>query len=214
MKNIVRSIATGLFAILMVSSLPLKAQTLKDFFNSSEVPLVFLGVDFTHAKVLNDITANAMDIRDRQYAGINQVIVNEPKKYDFQKAFNKTNVTNDITQAVEKSAKVNAEKIVESGADEIHLKPADVTAIIKSYNFSGKKGIGVMFIMETMNKASAQASMYVALVELPSGKVLLTERFTEKAAGFGFRNYWAKTIWAALEDIRKGKYKEWKSANG
>jgi len=44
--------------------------------------------------------------------------------------------------------------------------------------------------------------------------VLLTERFTEKASGFGFRNYWAKTIWNALEDIRKGKYKEWKSANG
>jgi hypothetical protein len=214
MRSIFKSITTGLTALLLILSFSLKAQTLKEFFNSSEVPLVFLGVDFTHAKVLNDVTANAMDIRDRQYAGINQVIVNEPKKYDFQKAFNKTNVINDVTQAVEKIAKVDAEKIVESGADEIHLKPADVSAIVKSYNFSGKKGIGVMFIMETMNKTSAQASMYVALIELPSGKVLLTERFTEKAAGFGFRNYWAKTIWAALDDIKKSKYKEWKSSNG
>jgi hypothetical protein len=214
MRSIFKGITPGLTAILLILSFSLKAQTLKEFFNSSEVPLVFLGVDFTHAKVLNDITANAMDIRDRQYAAINQVIVNEPKKYDFQKAFNKTNVTNDITQVVAKNSKIDAEKIVESSADEVHLKPADVSAIVRSYNFSGKKGIGVMFIMETMNKASAQASMYVALIELPSGKVLLTERFTEKAAGFGFRNYWAKTIWAALEDIRKGKYKEWKSANG
>jgi hypothetical protein len=214
MRSIFKGITPGLTAILLILSFSLKAQTLKEFFNSSEVPLVFLGVDFTHAKVLNDITANAMDIRDRQYAAINQVIVNEPKKYDFQKAFNKTNVTNDITQVVAKNSKIDAEKIVESSADEVHLKPADVSAIVRAYNFSGKKGIGVMFIMETMNKASAQASMYVALIELPSGKVLLTERFTEKAAGFGFRNYWAKTIWAALEDIRKGKYKEWKSANG
>ena len=214
MRSIFKGITTGLTAILLILSFSLKAQTLKEFFNSSEAPLVFLGIDFTHAKVLNDITANAMDIRDRQYAAINQVVVNEPKKYDFQKAFNKTNVTSDITQAVAKNSKIDAEKIVESSADEVHLKPADVSAIVKSYNFSGKKGIGIMFIMETMNKASAQASMYVALIELPSGKVLLTERFTEKAAGFGFRNYWAKTIWAALEDIRKGKYKEWKSANG
>lgn len=214
MRSIFKGITPGLTAILLILSFSLKAQTLKEFFNSSEVPLVFLGVDFTHAKVLNDITANAMDIRDRQYAAINQVILNEPKKYDFQKAFNKTNVTNDITQVVAKNSKIDAEKIVESSADEVHLKPADVSAIVRSYNFSGKKGIGVMFIMETMNKASAQASMYIALIELSSGKVLLTERFTEKAAGFGFRNYWAKTIWAALEDIRKGKYKEWKSANG
>lgn len=213
MKSIFKRFVPGLFMILLVSPFALRAQTLKEFFNSSEVPLVYLGVDFTHARVLNDVTANAMDIRDRQYAGINQVILNEPKKYDFQKAFNKTNVTNDINQAVEKSKKVDAEKIVQSGADELHLKPADISAIVKTYNFSGKKGIGVMFIMETMNKTSAQASLYVALIELPSGKVLLTERFTEKAGGIGFRNYWTKTIWGALDDIKKEKYKEWKAAN-
>lgn len=198
---------------MLVSSSVTKAQTLKDFFNSSEVPMVYLGIDFTHNKVLNDITANAMDIRDRQYAGINQLVINEPKKYDLQKAFTKTNVTNDISQAVEKSKKVDAEKIVQTSADEVHLKPADISAIVKTYNFSGKKGIGVMFIMETMNKASAQGSLYVVLIELPSGKVLLTERFTEKAGGIGFRNYWTKTILGALNDIGKEKYKEWKAAN-
>lgn len=214
MKSIFKSFVPGLFMILLVSPFALRAQTLKEFFNSSEVPLVYLGIDFTHAKVLNDITANAMDIRDRQYAAINQVVVNEPKKYDFQKAFSKTNVTNDINLTAEKNSKIDAGKIVESSSNEVHLMPSDVDAIVKSYNFSGKKGVGVMFIMETMNKTSAQATLYVALIDLPSGKVLLTERFTEKAAGFGFRNYWAKTIWGALEDIRKEKYKEWKSANG
>lgn len=206
-----------LFAIvfLLAGTQPLSAQTLKDFFNSSEVPLTYLGVDFTQAKVFNDIAANAMDIRDRQFAAINQVIVNEPKKYDFQKALSKSNVTNDISFVNAKNAKIDAEKIIESSsADEVRFTKATIESIVKGYKFAGKKGIGLMFIMESMNKASAQASMYVTFIDLASGKVLLTERMTAKAAGFGFRNYWAKTVYEVLDDIKKSKYKEWKANAG
>lgn len=198
---------------LSLFSLVLSAQSLKDFFSSSEVPLTYLGVDFTRAKVLNEISVNAMDIRDRQYAGINQVIIAEPKKYDFSKAFTKNAVGNDISQANQKNAKIDAEKIMENSADELHLKKTDVEAIVKGYDFSGKKGIGLLFIMETMNKTTATASMYVNLIDMGSGKLLLSERMSAKAAGFGFRNYWAKTIHGVLEEIKKSKYKEWKRAN-
>jgi hypothetical protein len=200
---------------LLAGTQPLSAQTLKDFFNSSEVPLTYLGVDFTRAKVFNDIAANAMDIRDRQFAAINQVIVNEPKKYDFQKALSKSNVTNDISFVNAKNAKIDAEKIIESNsADEVRFTKAAIESLVKGYKFAGKKGIGLMFIMENMNKASAQASMYVTFIDLASGKVLLTERMTAKAAGFGFRNYWAKTVYEVLNDIKKSKYKEWKANAG
>lgn len=200
---------------LLAGTQPLSAQTLKDFFNSSEVPLTYLGVDFTQAKVFNDIAANAMDIRDRQFAAINQVIVNEPKKYDFQKALSKSNVTNDISFVNAKNAKIDAEKIIESNsADEVRFTKATIESIVKGYKFAGKKGIGLMFIMESMNKASAQASMYVTFIDIASGKVLLTERMTAKAAGFGFRNYWAKTVYEVLDDIKKSKYKEWKANAG
>ena len=206
-----------LFAILLLlaGTQPAGAQTLKEFFNSSEVPLTYLGVDFTQAKVLNDIAANAMDIRDRQFAAINQVIVNEPKKYDFQQTFSKTTVTNDISFVNAKNAKVDAEKIIGSGdVKEDRFTKATIESIVKGYSFSGKKGIGLMFIMETMNKASATASMYVTFIDLASGKVLLTDRVTAKAAGFGFRNYWAKTVDVVLNDITKSKYKEWKAQAG
>ena len=200
---------------LLAGTQPLSAQTLKDFFNSSEVPLTYLGVDFTQAKVFNDIAANAMDIRDRQFAAINQVIVNEPKKYDFQKALSKSSVTNDISFVNAKNAKIDAEKIIESNsADEVRFTKATIESVVKGYKFTGKKGIGLMFIMESMNKASAQASMYVTFIDLASGKVLLTERMTAKAAGFGFRNYWAKTVYEVLDDIKKSKYKEWKASAG
>ncbi len=212
-----KHVSKWLFAamLLFMGTQPVSAQTLKEFFNSSEVPLTYLGVDFTHAKVFNDIAANAMDIRDRQFASINQVIVNEPKKYDFQKALSVSSVTNDISFVNAKNAKIDAEKIIETGeVKEERLNKSSIESIVKSYQFTGKKGIGLMFIMESMNKASATASMYVTFVDLASGKVLLTERMTAKAAGFGFRNYWAKTIYEVLNDIKKSKYKQWKATAG
>ncbi|PVD49772.1 hypothetical protein DC498_23275 [Terrimonas sp.] len=213
MKRILKSSLLLLFIVLVAGVQQVSAQSLKEFFNSSEVPLTYLGVDFTRAKILNEVAVNNMDIRDRQFPAINQVIINEPKKYDFQKAFSKTTVNNDIALVNAKNAKIDAEKLVESGSDAVHLKKADIDVIVKSYDFGGKKGIGLMFIMESMNKASAEASMYVTLIDLSSRKVLLTERMTAKAAGFGFRNYWAKTIYEVLADIKKSKYKEWKAAN-
>ncbi|MFT3751294.1 MAG: hypothetical protein QM768_23485 [Agriterribacter sp.] len=213
MKRILKSSLLLLFIVLVAGVQQVSAQSLKEFFNSSEVPLTYLGVDFTRAKILNELAANNMDIRDRQLPAINQVIVNEPKKYDFQKAFSKTTVNNDIALVNAKNAKIDAEKMVESSSDAVHLKKADIEAIVKGYDFGGKKGIGLMFIMESMNKASAEASMYVTLIDMSGRKVLLTERMTAKAAGFGFRNYWAKTIYEVLDDIKKSKYKEWKAAN-
>ncbi len=201
-------------AITISAVQQLSAQTLKEFFNSSDVPMTYLGVDFTKAKVLNDVTLSATDIRDKNYPAINQVIVNEPKKFDFPKTFSKTNVTNEISFVNEKNAKTDVEKIIESGADEVHLKESDIASIVKGYNFGDKKGIGVMFIMETMNKASAQAAMYVTFIDMASSKVLLTERMTAKAAGFGFRNYWAKTVYEVMNDIKKSKYKDWKAKAG
>lgn len=206
-----------LFAIMLLvfGTQSASAQTLKEFFNSSEVPLTYLGIDFTQAKVVNDIAANAMDIRDRQFAAINQVVVNEPKKYDFSKAFSKTTVTSDLSFVNAKNAKIDAGKIVESGeVKDDRLTKSGAESIAKGYHFGGKKGIGLMFIMENMNKTSATATMYVVLIDMASSKVLLAERMTAKAAGFGFRNYWAKTVDAVLLEIEKSKYKNWKSTAG
>lgn len=213
MKRTIKPLFMVLAIALFAGIQQISAQSLKEFFNSSEVPLTYLGVDFTHAKILNEIAANNMDIRDRQFPAINQVIVNEPKKYDFQKVFSKSTVTNDISQVNAKNAKIDAEKIIESSPDALHLKKTDIDGIIKGYDFGGKKGIGLMFIMESMNKASAEAAMYVTLIDLSGRKVLLTERMTAKAAGFGFRNYWAKTVYEVLNEIKKSKYKEWQAAN-
>jgi hypothetical protein len=193
------------------------AQTLKDFFNNSETPLTYLGIDFTKAKLINEAGGNPMDIRNRLYNSINDVVVNEPKKYDIAGAFHKSSVTSDLTAVKVKNEKINAEEIMSSNtADFNRLKETDIAGMVKALAISGKKGIGLLFVMEGMKKEDkkAAASVWAVLIDLQTKKVLLSERFENKAAGFGFRNFWSSTIKATIDDIEKDKYKEWKAKYG
>src|ERR1017187_7190952 len=87
------------------------AQTLKDVFNNSETPILYLGIDFAKAKLIDDAMANANDIRDRQYAGINDLVITEIKKYDLKGAFHKSNIDHDLGAVTKRNEKINTEEI-------------------------------------------------------------------------------------------------------
>lgn len=193
------------------------SQTLNEFFNNSELHLTYLGIDFTKAKLINAPDANSFDIRNRLYGSINDLIVNEPKKYDIASAFHKSNVGNNLTAVKAANDKINAEEIVSSSSEDFYrLKESDIAAVVKALNIEKKPGIGLLFVMEGMKKMDkkGEASVWVVLVDMQSKKALMSERFESKASGIGFRNYWASTIKETLEDIEKKKYKEWKGKYG
>ncbi|MBS1933241.1 MAG: hypothetical protein JST96_04525, partial [Bacteroidetes bacterium] len=191
------------------------AQTLKDVFNNSETPILYLGVDFTKNKIIDEATANAMDIRDRQYASINDVVINEAKKYDFKEAFHKSFVDHDLSFVTAMNSKINAEQILSTNTADFHrLKESDIEAVVRSYSFSGKKGIGLLLIAEGVSKSEKSMALWVTLIDMSSKKMLMTERIEGKLAGFGFRNYIASGVKSVLDIIEKHKYKEWKSKYG
>ena len=191
---------------------PVFSQTAKEIFNSG-TPITYLGVDFTQARLINDAGASATDLKEKHFPGINQVVINEPKKYDLEKAF-KTTITSDISVTEKVNATIEADKIKSSSSsDENRLDAAAIQNVVNQYDVSGKKGVGLVFIMEGLNKPGAKGSMYVTFIDMPSKKVLFTERMTGKAGGFGYKNFWAKSVYEVLEDIQKSKYKEWKNKN-
>ena len=102
-----------LILLLIAATLaqPVFAQSLKEFFGSSETKALYLGIDFTQAKLIDDATANEMDIRDRQYNGINDLVVAESKKFDINGAFHKTNIDHDLGFVAKRNTKADAEKI-------------------------------------------------------------------------------------------------------
>lgn len=182
------------------------AQKLKNFLENTDTPFIWLGVDFTQARLLGDAAAGDIN---RHFAGINDVIRNEPKKYDVKGAFHRSSVEFDLSETNERNADINIDKMKsENTADYNRLKPEDITKLVKSYKFGDKKGIGVLFVMEAMSKTEKEAAMYVTVVDMGTRNVLMTERMTGKAQGFGFRNYWAYTVHKVLEHIDYKKLKE------
>ena len=191
--------ATLVFSLFLTNA---QAQKLKNFLENTDSSFTWLGVDFTQARLLGDAGANASDIVDRHFAGINEVVVNEPKKYDVSGAFHRSKVNYDIGAMIKRNAAANKEALKsDNSADYSRLKPEDIAKLVKGYDFSGKKGIGVLVVMEAMSKSEKEAAMYVTVVDMDSRRMLLTERMTGKAKGFGFRNYWAFSIHEVLDDF-------------
>lgn len=193
------------------------SQTLKDVFTNSETPVLYLGIDFTKAKLINYPDPKVMDIRDRIYTAINDLTINEPKKFDIAGAFRKSVINNDLSAVKARNEKMNAEDIVSTNtADFNRLQESDISAVVKALNLSGKSGIGLLFVMEAMRKADKKgdAAIWVTLIDLKSKKVLMTERIEGDATGFGFRNYWASTIKEVIDEIDKKRYKAWKNTYG
>ncbi|HTE24294.1 hypothetical protein [Flavitalea sp.] len=209
MKKIVRLF---LLSLISIQSITAFSQTAKEVFNNSETKLLYLGIDFTKARLIGDAAANEVDIRDRQFAAINDVVVNEPKRYEINAAFNRSEIENDLSLVAKRNEKIKAEEIKStSAADFNRLKESDINSIVKGYDFGNKAGVGILLVMEGMSKGEKAASIWVTLVDMKSKKVLMTERVESKtSAGFSFRNYWASSIRNLLESIDKKKYNEWK----
>jgi hypothetical protein len=92
------------------------------------------------------------------------------------------------------------------------LKPDDIKSHVKAYDLGGKKGIGLVFIMDGMSKTKKASTMYVTLIDLAKKKVILTEELSGSTGGFGLRNYWLSPVYKVLNDIDKHKYDDWADA--
>ena len=205
-------------ALFFYSSIQsLSAQTLKDVFTSSETQILYLGIDYTEVRVINNTSGTGVQVRDF-FPLINNVVITEPKKYDLEGAFNKSSINNSLGIVTKRNEKINGENILSTeSSDYNRLKEEDISNLVKGIDFEKKKGLGLLFVVEAMKKVDKGgiSSVWVTIVDMGAGKMLMTERMEGiTGGGFGFRNYWASTIFNIIETINKKKYKEWKRKYG
>jgi hypothetical protein len=200
--------------ILLFSPCFMQAQSLssKVFFNTDTISAVYLGIDFTLAKLINDDASNATVIQSQQFNGINDLIVKENKKYDIQEAYHRTHWTVDLKEVEDRNSKANPDQLKSSNdADLTRLTPGDIEKLVQNFNFGSHKGYGILLIMEGMDKTKKQATIWFTLINMDEKMVLTTGRVEGKLGnGFGFRNYWASAIKNAISQAKKD-YNQWKT---
>lgn len=189
--------------------LPSSAQTAKNIFDAV-TPVTYLGIDFTLAKVIGE-SASATDLRDREFPAINNIVITQPAKYNIAEALRRSDVTSDLEQVNAHNRNIDVQQIKSNiPSDFMRLTKSDINKLVSGYDFSGKTGIGVLLVVEGMSKSEKAANIFVTFINLINKRILLTERVTGKGGGFGFRNYWARSIEEVWKKINNSKYDEWK----
>ena len=204
-------IVLAVAAFITVSGFAQKA----DLGNSS-TPITFLGLDFSQLKFIGDaaqwkdagsVTSETM--KSKYFPAWNEIFIKEKPKYDVAGAVDRSSVEYalDVTESANDKIS-NGDFFSKSSSDYKHISADNISSLVGKYDFKGKKGVGLMFFVESMDKDGKQASIWVTFVNMDSKKVIFTKRYDETAGGFGFSHYWAKTFFNALGDI-KDDHKSW-----
>lgn len=200
-----------IFFLLSMLCVNVAAQTKSDVFDK-EIPISWLGLDFTATKFLGDRErfGSESDVRHLLDAW-NELILNESDKYDIARTVRRASVVNAVQITSENNAQLDVLSMFSSEErDYLHLKPADIDELISNYNFQGLTGIGLMLNVESFNKINQEGSIWITFINMGSREVLFTERMAAPPGGAGMRNYWAGCIREILIKIQKKEFEMWR----
>lgn len=198
-----------LFALLLSVTATINAQ---DVFDTRQ-PVTWLGLDFSAMKLIkSDEMVTNDELQHKYFPGWNDLVLNEPKKFDIAKAVDRASVTNDISAVTDVNKAAKGDFITTDPNAFEHLKKEQIAQMVKKYNLKGKSGIGMVLVVEALDKKREDASMWVTFINMSTKDVILAKPLTGKSGGFGFRNYWAGSINKVLKAL-PGEMKKWKKGN-
>ena len=190
-------------------------QSKSDLFKKSSVPIVWLGVDFSHVKLIGDFSQffnagekSTNEIRDRYFTEWNQLILSEPAKYNLEGMLRKDAIQMDIEMIEQLNLTTPLENLEASNTPKYNLD--SIKRFVSAYNIASAEKIGIAFIAESLNKNKKEAYFHFIAINLNNKEILVHERLRGEPAGFGLRNYWAGSIYRIMKDIEKIYYKKWK----
>jgi hypothetical protein len=201
-----------LFVFVLCETTTHAQNTISEIFTTTDI--VFYGIDFSHVKLIGSAGfTDVPKIKDIYFESINNLMVNEKEKFCIGKFIRKKSVEYDLTVVKAQNQLSDVNNLVSDNPDDrLTLNENIVQQIVSGYKVGDRTGIGIVFIMESLDKAGEKANMFVTFFDIATNKVLITERITGKPGGIGFRNYWANSILNAMEKTGK-RYGAWKKEN-
>jgi hypothetical protein len=163
----------------------------------------FYGVDFSVASFYG--LEESDEAIKNGLCDINSLLNREQNKYNVKKYFKKTvdNYCLESTDANNEAMDVGA--MISYSEDRLIISQEQIEAIVKNLSCGENNGVGLVFIAESLEKANKQASYQVVFFNEDTKGIIYSKGVAAKAGGFGFRNYWASTIYKIMKDW---KYKK------
>lgn len=167
-----------------------------------ETPVVYYGIDFTLSKFIGSSGFNdPAHIVDKYLDGINQKIVREQDKYDMGIFFKRRDYDVDLEMLSGRNRSINPYDIVINSSHSI--SEAQIRELVSSYNPKAQEGIGLVIVMESLNKLREQATMHFTFFDIKTKEVIHVREVSAEPSGFGITNYWMKPVYNALKDLKR-----------
>jgi hypothetical protein len=179
------------------SNIPTK--TFQDVKSSPEI--VWLGIDFTRAKFIGPSGFNDVhSIINTQLHSMNDLFVREPQKYNFSKFLGKT-ARYKIDVVYQRNLKISPEGLILLSDPGNRFDQNTIQQVVDECQFPKDNLIGLMYIVETLDKNQQASFVWVTFIDLANGKVILTGKYAGRAGGFGFRNFWAGSFFDIMKQF-------------
>ena len=160
----------------------------------------WLGLDFTKVKMIGGIgfsdpenIANQLIVHEW-----NDLVFLEYHKYNIQEFLGGKKVIKHPAYMVDYHKSVTADNLVIRA--DYHLTEQDIKEAVDKYNDLEKGEIYLSLIIESFNKPEEKASIWITFFN-SNNEMIYTKEMAAKPVGFGFRNYWAGSIYNCLKDF-------------
>lgn len=165
----------------------------------------FYGINFSKLKCIHradfvDKIGNTQceSLLAKYFTEWNEYFITEKAKFDPKKYFQVATANIDLQKSIADVPNYNeSDCIVE---DDNYTIPADtIKSIVKKYKSDTQKGVGIVLIGESLNKAKGVGRFYVNYFDLSTGELLYSNRISGTPVGYGFGVYWINSMHEALE---------------
>jgi len=192
------------------------AQTAKDIFNPGYKNIRWLGIDFSHVKLIGDFSQfsgigelSNRQIRDDYFVAWNKLIIAEPDKYDVKGMLRNQNMLYDIDMIRKVNSLTPLDSMESYNPPNYTIK--DIEEFVSHYDTKNMEGIGILFLAESLDKSWEQGTFYFVALKLKTGEPLFIKKLSGEPRGFGMRNYWAGSVYNIIKEIKKVLYEGWKN---
>ena len=182
----------------------------KDFLSNREI--LWLGINFSQAKFTRQGLDFSQEIMQHYFQDWNKLILNDQKKYDIRMSFRKPIMQYDLSLVtkINKTAKASNILVPHISFKDM-LQEDGVREYIAQYPVVSDIRFALTFLVESFDTLAKTASIWVVIFQTADAELVLCEKFLKTPGGFGARNYWARTFYNLLFDIKKQDYLRWEN---
>lgn len=186
--------------LILALALCLPGQTKNPVQDDNE--LVWCGIDYTLVKFIgsSDQFNDIPKIQSYYFRAWNEIILAEKDKYDLNKAFSVSTVNYNMESTIERSEARDMTGIVQF--DAYSIDEDQVKSVVRLNTDPSLNKVGAMFVMETLNKPAQVSTMWLAVFNIASGEILYMRRYSGEVGGFGFRNYYARSLFNVIKNLK------------